>query len=124
MTRPERSQWWQAWLGVALLLCLAWPGIEARGSAWVATEPDIGSEPASAMASDPMPMSRAMDCAPCAFCCGAPPPASHTSSGECERREDLAWWVQALWVQEPQRHETAEGLAQLPVRILFCRWLD
>jgi hypothetical protein len=84
--------------------------------------PEAGLEAISAVASEPMPM--ASDRMPCARCYIAPAQASHGFSGECREHEAPAWRAHAPSVPDTEYFDTGGGLVRLPVRILYCRWLD
>jgi len=121
VARPERPQRWRALFGVALFLCLALLGAEARAS--IPAMREAGPVAISTMASESMP--RATDCMPCAVCYIAPTPSPHGFSGECQEREAPAWRVHALSVPAPTWFfDTGDWRLRWPVRIAFCRWLD
>ena len=120
MARPECLQRWRARFGVALFLCLALLGAGGRASTPVMQE--TGPVAISAVASEPIPM--ASDRMPCARCYIAPTQASHGFSGECKEHGAPVWRAHARSVPDTEYFDTGGGFVRLPVRILYCRWLD
>ncbi|VTU44391.1 hypothetical protein [Variovorax sp. RA8] len=120
MARAECLRRWRARFGVALFLCLALLGAGARASMPVMQQ--AGPQAISIIASESMPM--ASDRMPCARCYVAPAPASHGFSGECREHEAPIWRVHAPSMLDAENFDMGGQLVRLPVRILYCRWLD
>ncbi|PLC01497.1 hypothetical protein CY658_31715 [Variovorax sp. RO1] len=93
-------------------------GWTARAVAPVATAPVV----AAVMGLATMPV--AMDAVPCALCYSAPAPSLHTFGGECRGHEAAAWPVRVAPVPDGEYFDAGGRHVRLPVRILYCRWLD
>lgn len=121
MRRPDHLRSWCAFVGVALLLCVALVGTGARASA--SSMPEVRAAMAPTMAAPGMPMvSHGM---PCALCYIAPTPSPHAFTGEGKELEPLTWWVHAE--PPPAAIEfltTLKPRDRVPIRIALCRWLD
>ena len=120
MARPEWFGRLRALFGLALFLSLTLPGAQARASMPLIRQ--AGPVAISAVSSRSMPT--ATDCMPCVRCYTAPAPASHGCSGECKEHEALIWWVHVPSALFDAFFDSGGGYARLPVRILYCRWLD
>lgn len=136
MARPERLQQQRTPLGVALLLYLylalfgtaalaSTPasqeeGWTERSTAWVAT--DLVAF--AAMDADATPMPMAMDAMPCALCYSAPASSARGVGGECREHEATAWPVHVSPAPAVTYFDPGGRHVRLPVRILYCRWLD
>ena len=121
MRRPDHLQGWCAFVGAALLLCVALAGTGA--CAPVLSMPEARAATASTMATPGMPI--VSDGMPCALCYIAPTPSSHAFSGEGREPEPLTWWVHAEPTPAAVRFLTTVRLRdRVPIRVAFCRWLD
>ena len=121
MKPPEHRQSWRAICSVALLLWLALLGMGA-GASFVGVQSD-GPVATPVMAPESMPM--ATHCAPsCSLCCIAPASQAHSFSGECQERHDPVWHIHAPSAPKTEYLDPGGRQVRLPVRILYCRWLD
>ncbi|MCR6478461.1 hypothetical protein NU688_20035 [Variovorax sp. ZS18.2.2] len=134
MARPERLQQQRTPLGVALLLylCLALFGTTALASTPASQEEgwaersivSVATAPVAFAGMDATPMPVAMDAMPCALCYSAPAPSLHGISDECREHVAMAWPVHVSPVPEATYFDPGGRHVRLPVRILYCRWLD
>lgn len=134
MARPDRPQQRRSSFGAALFLCLflALFGTAAQASTPVFQEEgwtaravtSVATEPAAFAIMDVAPMPVAMDAMPCALCYSAPAPSPHTVGGECREHEAAAWPVHVASVPDAEYFDAGGRQVRLPVRILYCRWLD
>lgn len=110
----------RALFGPTLVLCLVW----LSTSAWASTSAALETRltPVLAMASESMPMS--MDCVPCINCRVAPPPSTHGFSAGCIQPGEPVWWAQAPSAPDTMFFDEGCGQARMPVRIVYCRWLN
>ncbi len=134
MARPERLQQQRTPLGVALFLYL-W--LSLFGTAALASmpvlqqevgaarlPPSVATAPVAFAAMDATPMPAAMNAMPCALCYSAPAPLPHEVGGECREHEATAWPVHVPPLPEATYFDPGGRHVRLPVRILYCRWLD
>lgn len=121
MRRPERLHAWCAFVGAALLFCVALAGTGARAS--VLSMQEARATSASMMVAPGMPM--VSDGMRCALCYIAPTPSSHAFTGEGKEPEPLTWWVHAEPTPAAVRFlTTVSRRDRVPIRVAFCRWLD
>jgi hypothetical protein len=134
MAQPDHPQQRRTSFGAALLLCLflALFGAAAQASTpvfheegWTARTVTSGvTGPAAFAIMDVAPMPVAMDAMPCALCYSAPAPSLHEVGGECRGHEATAWPVHLAPVPDGEYFDAGGRHVRLPVRILYCRWLD
>lgn len=121
MRRPDHLRGWCAFVGAALLLCVALAGAGAGAS--VLSMQEARAATASTMAAPGMPM--VSDGMPCALCYVAPTPSSHAFTGERNEPEPLTWWLRAEPMPAAVRFlTTVSRRDRVPIRVAFCRWLD
>jgi hypothetical protein len=119
--RPESLRRWCAFVGAALLLCVAVAGTGARAS--VLSMQEVRATTASTGDAAGMPM--ASGSMPCLLCCIAPASTPHAFTGEGKEPEPLTWWVHAEPPPAAVRFLTTVGRRdRVPIRVAFCRWLD
>ncbi|RSZ44105.1 MULTISPECIES: hypothetical protein [unclassified Variovorax] len=134
MARPERLQQQRTPLGVALLLYLY---LAIFSTAALASTPashdegwaehlivSVATVPVAFAAMDETSMPVAMDAMPCALCYSAPAPSPHGVGGECREHEAMAWPVHVSPAPAVTYFDPGGRHVRLPVRILYCRWLD
>ena len=121
MQRPDRRRAWCAFVGAALLLCVALAAAGARAS--VLSVPEARATSASTMATPDMPMVSAG--MPCALCYVVPTSSPSAFTGEGKEPEPLTWWVHAEPTPAAVRFLTSVSRRdRVPIRVAFCRWLD
>ncbi len=134
MARPDRPQRRFTPFSAALLLCLflALFGTAAQASMPVSQEdgrtasavaPGAAGRVAVAVM-DLTTMPVAMDAMPCALCYSAPASSLHEVGGECREHEVPAWPAHVAPVPDREYFDAGGPYIRLPVRILYCRWLD
>jgi len=84
----------------------------------------VATGPAAFATIDVAPMPVVMDAMPCALCYSAPAPSPHEVGGECREHEATAWPVHVVPVPNGEYFDAGGRHLRLPVRILYCRWLD
>lgn len=121
MRRPDHPRAWCAFVGAALLLCVALMGTGARAS--VTSTQEVRATTALTMTGPAMPM--ASGSRPCALCYIAPTPSPHAFTGEGKEPEPLSWRVPAQPTPATVRFlTTVSRRDRVPIRVAFCRWLD
>lgn len=121
MPWPERLRGQWAFVGAALLLCVALVGTGARAS--VMSMQEARAITASTMTAPGMPM--ASGSRPCALCYIAPTPSPHAFTGEGKEAEPLTWRVRARPTPAAVQFLATVGRRErVPIRVAFCRWLD
>lgn len=121
MLRPESLRRSCAFVGAALLICMALAGAGARASVLAMQEARAAT--VATMAAPGMPM--VSDGMPCALCYIAPIPSPHAFTGEGKEPEPVTWWVHAEPVPAAVRFLTTVSCRdRVPIRVAFCRWLD
>ena len=118
----ERLHQWRVVASAALLLWLALlaTGVQAADTAAMQ---EAWPVVASAMGADSTPM--ASDCMPCALCCTAPAPTTQGFSGESKQCDEPVWRIHVPPVPDSTwRPNTGGWRPRLPVRVVYCRWLD
>lgn len=134
MAQPDRPQLQRAFFGavVLLYLFLALFGTAAQASMPVSQDDGWTARAVTLVATGPVAvavmgvatMPVAMDAMPCALCYSAPAPSLHTVGGECREHEAAAWPVHVAPVPDGEYFDAGGRHVRLPVRILYCRWLD
>lgn len=134
MAQPDRPQRRRTTFGAAVLLYLflALFGTTAQASMPVSQEDGRTARAFAPVATAPVAvavmglatMPVAMDAMPCALCYSAPAPSPHTVGGECREHEAAAWPVHVASVPDAEYFDAGGRHVRMPVRILYCRWLD
>lgn len=134
MAQPDRPQRRRTTFGAAVLLYLflALFGTTAQASmpvsqddGWTARAvAPVAAAPVAAAVMGLATMPVAMDAVPCALCYSAPAPSLHEVGGECRGHEAAAWPVHVAPVPDGEYFDAGGQHVRLPVRILYCRWLD
>ena len=121
MRWPDHLRAWCAFVGAALLLCVALAGTGARAS--VLSMQEARAATASTVVAPGKPM--VSDGTPCALCYVAPAPSPHAFTGEGKETEPLTWCVHAEPLPAGVRFlTTGTRRDRVPIRVAFCRWLD
>lgn len=121
MLRPERIRGRWAFIGVALLLCVALVGTGTRAS--VTAMQEVRATTALTITGPVMPM--ASGSRACVLCYIAPIPSPHVFNGEGKEAEPRTWWVRAEPIPAAVRFlTTVSRRERVPIRVAFCRWLD
>lgn len=121
MRRPESLRRWCALVGAALLFWVAAAGTGAH--AWVLSMQEVRATAASTMNAPHMPM--VSGSRPCALCYITPTPSPHAFTGEGKEPEPLSWRVHAQATPAAVRLlDTVDRRDRVPIRVVFCRWLD
>lgn len=134
MAQPDRPQQRHTSFGAAALLYLflALFGTAAQASMPVSQDDGWTARAVAPVATAPVAvavmglatMPVAMDAMPCALCYSAPAPLPHEVGGECREHEATAWPVHVPPLPEATYFDPGGRHVRLPVRILYCRWLD
>jgi hypothetical protein len=136
MAQPDRPQQCRTSFGAALLLCLclflALFGTAAQASMPVSQDNERTARAVTPVTTGPVAvavmgmatMPVAMDAMPCALCYSAPAPSLHTVGGECRGHEAAAWPVHVASIPDGEYFDAGGRHGRVPVRILYCRWLD
>ncbi|WP_454905143.1 hypothetical protein [Variovorax gossypii] len=134
MAQPDRPRLRRALFGAVVLLSLS---LALFGTAAQASMPVSQDEGRTARAVTPVTtgpvavavmgmatMPVVMDAMPCALCYRASAPSLHEVGGECREHEATAWPVHVAPVPDGEYFDAGGRHVRLPVRILYCRWLD
>ncbi|CAN5544622.1 hypothetical protein BH09GEM1_BH09GEM1_47960 [soil metagenome] len=134
MAQPDRPQQRSTSFGAAVLLYLflALLGTAVQASMPVSQEDGRTARAFAPVATAPVAvavmglatMPVAMDAMPCALCYSAPAPSLHEVGGECRGHEATAWPAHVALVPDGEYFDAGGRHVRLPVRILYCRWLD
>lgn len=126
MAKPREVRWgWcaQLYVRAAMALCLVSAVVQARAMAVAPLEMQAVAVPDMEPARMP-PMPAAADCTPCAACYVAPAPVSHGFNGDDQPPIPNPWFaLRPVTSSTTAAHAGCRSVA-LPVRIVFCRWLD
>lgn len=117
----EQLRWPFALAGVWVFLCLSL----LAGGAAASTPAMAQAGPMVGAAMPPAPMPQMLDCMPCVGCYVAPAPSAQSGGGEPRHQDEAAWPVHGPAPRHAIEAADAGGRRpDMPVRILYCRWLD